>query len=763
MNTSLETSQIWKDLQRDRVSINGELVSGQNRGAESIIAALTRHIMLAAQTTRRFTLSPTTDSGPPTVPSGGVGLVGMVSGVGVPQVPSFTPSFLPSNTTTPRVETRKTLQPSSLIRNISPSKVDSTTHTSNLRDISMNYFHRLTRRSSSQSGVEADMHGDSNCFAIRESHALACAKEVLVLCNRTQSGGDTYFCIQSFLAKCGIDAKVQDHACVLTPLETESEPLEIFVHVGYHSPGSGVTVIADDPTGAYLPDSPTSTANLSSVRATIKRSQSEGGPKLKAAISGVSRTTFKPQLQPMDPSPSQSMSSDMYKQLRSQQVLEDDSEPPTAGANPDDRLKSDTIYSADTTTADSHGSGLILTPSTSWVHKLKPYTSSPLLHGGNNSPTSKPTGVPAGSLTCSPISSFGDPRAPKGATQGGGSTTPTQKHSLDSPRDTRVSSPTSTVRNVEDDDIFERVDVQSDEESDDERERHGDDGDTGTLLEVEDDDFSIVSELLVDRTSEGCQRTDLDGDDDDDISRDPSHEGPDSAIFVPADQSEKRHRSTSSSPSQGRSQKSAGYSLSLPPASATASSEKKVEFAKGLDESQRRRTSSGNQRGFLHPFQSGGMRVPDAIRPKSRSVHDVDTLAPLPSSLATTSAGEDNVMEYEVRPKQSGYIFKATSFKLFDHPLGSGPHTHHSLPFYGASSSHPTQANMNTGRRPSEANTTPIHGGETLHRKKSSLSGIYEQQLSSLVAAKVPELVIRIVVKVCTIYIHIHFVYKYIF
>jgi hypothetical protein len=56
-----------------------------------------------------------------------------------------------------------------------------------------------------------------------ESQALSCARDILLSCNRTESGGDTYLAIQSLLIN-------KDYA-VLTPFASSEEPLEIIVDI----------------------------------------------------------------------------------------------------------------------------------------------------------------------------------------------------------------------------------------------------------------------------------------------------------------------------------------------------------------------------------------------------------------------------------------------------------------------------------------------------------------------------------------------------
>jgi len=56
-----------------------------------------------------------------------------------------------------------------------------------------------------------------------EGLALSCARDILLCCNRTQSGGDTYYIVESLL--------VNKNFAVLTPLACEADPLEIIVDI----------------------------------------------------------------------------------------------------------------------------------------------------------------------------------------------------------------------------------------------------------------------------------------------------------------------------------------------------------------------------------------------------------------------------------------------------------------------------------------------------------------------------------------------------
>jgi hypothetical protein len=132
------TSQVWKDLQRDRIIINGNEVTGEH-GAEAMVGALVRCI-------------------------------------------------------SKNVDSIKSLD------------------------------------SNSSKNLKASTYNGSNPFhshfSVNEAHIVECARDLLVLCNRTQSGGDTYFCVDSLLMS--PNAK---EFCILAPFSPEADPLEFFVDV----------------------------------------------------------------------------------------------------------------------------------------------------------------------------------------------------------------------------------------------------------------------------------------------------------------------------------------------------------------------------------------------------------------------------------------------------------------------------------------------------------------------------------------------------
>jgi hypothetical protein len=69
-------------------------------------------------------------------------------------------------------------------------------------------------------------------FTLSDADIEACCRDILVLCNRTQSGGDTYFCVEAMLAKCGLSiAGCHTRYANLSPFHCESDPLKIHVEI----------------------------------------------------------------------------------------------------------------------------------------------------------------------------------------------------------------------------------------------------------------------------------------------------------------------------------------------------------------------------------------------------------------------------------------------------------------------------------------------------------------------------------------------------
>jgi hypothetical protein len=175
------SSQVWKDLQRDIIVVNGEQISGE-LGAESMLGALVRHLHDKAEALRVL------QSKQP----------GSEQGVGRGK-------YLGDRATPSQKKSNQNHHPFS-------------NNTSNNNSTGSN--------NNNSQGSSSSKSLTSVEFAISEAQIVECAKDLLVLCNRTQSGGDTYFCIEAFLSG--------DHMkefCILTPYSAEAEPLEFCIDV----------------------------------------------------------------------------------------------------------------------------------------------------------------------------------------------------------------------------------------------------------------------------------------------------------------------------------------------------------------------------------------------------------------------------------------------------------------------------------------------------------------------------------------------------
>jgi hypothetical protein len=138
--TSLNQSQVWKDLQRDAVLINSETINGAEKGAEGMVGALVRNIVDKADSIRTI-----------------------------------------------------------------------------LRVSALN-------EARANPGAKVSSM-DYPSFDLSEGQILACARDLLVLTGRTQSGGDTYFCVDSLLVN------KETGLCFLAPVASKISPLEYTVDI----------------------------------------------------------------------------------------------------------------------------------------------------------------------------------------------------------------------------------------------------------------------------------------------------------------------------------------------------------------------------------------------------------------------------------------------------------------------------------------------------------------------------------------------------
>jgi hypothetical protein len=130
-SSGADLAQLWKDMMRDKVCINGQVIYGES-GPESILGALARSIVSLAMKSREHE----------------------------PRSPSGTPLALQQS------------QP---------------------------------------------------LYAMNEVQAVAYTMDVLLACNRTQSGGDTYYCVEYLFRNPSL--------VVLCPYSSHAEPLQIFLEL----------------------------------------------------------------------------------------------------------------------------------------------------------------------------------------------------------------------------------------------------------------------------------------------------------------------------------------------------------------------------------------------------------------------------------------------------------------------------------------------------------------------------------------------------
>ena len=250
--TDNQKPQIWKDLQRDQVIINNELIVGRTKGADGIVAALTRHILTCAENCRKCS---------------------SLYGNSMMSVNTSNENISVTTPTSPITPGRSVQTAGSASRH-TPGGTITEPPTTRPHSNSGSLLSRFTARTGGKSENDNFLYENdtnlnssaSNNFNLSEAHALACAKDILLLCNRTQSSGDAYFCVESFLAKCGLDTLGKDRYCHLMPLDSDSAPMEFMVHVGMCSPGAEVIVL---PEVAYT----STTSTISSASSTTTSPQ----------------------------------------------------------------------------------------------------------------------------------------------------------------------------------------------------------------------------------------------------------------------------------------------------------------------------------------------------------------------------------------------------------------------------------------------------------------------------------------------------------
>jgi hypothetical protein len=211
-------SQVWKDLQRDKLRINGRLITGREKGgAALVVGSLTHNIMLKAKDIR----------------------LGKSKNHSSPSASNDTPHD--KNDVIAALNQPEDASVSNRLKTgaIKPQSHDDCglngyrTSEGSIKNLRSSSTSRVRRASEASQVQRANIsNANANIFDLSEADALCCARDLLVLCNRTQSGGDSYFCVDALLAWCGQGREQKsDRYCVLTPLNLDAEPVDIIVDI----------------------------------------------------------------------------------------------------------------------------------------------------------------------------------------------------------------------------------------------------------------------------------------------------------------------------------------------------------------------------------------------------------------------------------------------------------------------------------------------------------------------------------------------------
>lgn len=206
------SGQIWKDLQRDNVSINGELHGGgQHGGPVGVIGSLMRHLLDKVVIIRQHQSDRT----------GGPSSSGIEHYIGDKQS-NFSNSSLPFSNSHHFTET---LVSSSAFTGVAESKASGTRDGA---ELTLDSKKSTTLAPSEPPAAPSSPASPTSPvspkpFNLTYANALVIALKLLSLSHRTAAGGDTYDCIQRALAMSEGSEKWNNgnHVCVLSPLHSQ--------------------------------------------------------------------------------------------------------------------------------------------------------------------------------------------------------------------------------------------------------------------------------------------------------------------------------------------------------------------------------------------------------------------------------------------------------------------------------------------------------------------------------------------------------------
>jgi hypothetical protein len=232
------TSQVWKDLQRDVIVVNGDTVSGES-GAEAMVGALVRHIFEKAEEIKALQdkfdhnnnnmgsrvmnnrpFAENNDHNNSNINSNGSNGLHPVS-----SSQSFSAALQATRT--------KLFSPQTAATTATPRVAVATSNGGVHGGFSIPYSsNNNSNNYNSINGMNNndDVHDQRTPFhmpfSVSEAQIVQCARDLLVLCNRTQSGGDTYFCVDALL-----NGDKQHGLAILTPYSPQAEPLHFSVDI----------------------------------------------------------------------------------------------------------------------------------------------------------------------------------------------------------------------------------------------------------------------------------------------------------------------------------------------------------------------------------------------------------------------------------------------------------------------------------------------------------------------------------------------------
>jgi len=212
-NTCKARTQLWKDLKRDVIVINNESVTGAcEMGAENIVGALLRHITEKVERAKTLIAQPQESKN-------------VHSMIYSHVLRSSSGAVNPTNSKSSAFATNKSCNNLTVISR--SRSVDG----ENYIPTQSRIFPPVYNSKFSESGSDNEAScsnintylNDQQSVNINDAEVLSFALDILMMSNRTQSGGDSYFCVDSLFCE------NKKHLCILTPLSSESDPVKIKV------------------------------------------------------------------------------------------------------------------------------------------------------------------------------------------------------------------------------------------------------------------------------------------------------------------------------------------------------------------------------------------------------------------------------------------------------------------------------------------------------------------------------------------------------